>query len=105
MANAEQLAVLKQGVEAWNEWRQQNPHIAMDLSKANLREANLRADHLFKGGSSSLNLREANLIEAVSMEAGCVRLISAELSLILSNSWKGYLACPFSAKWLLIGRD
>ena len=27
MANAEQLEILKQGVEIWNQWRKENPNI------------------------------------------------------------------------------
>jgi hypothetical protein len=41
MADEEQLRTLKQGVEAWNAWRQkaggETPHI--DLHEADLREA------------------------------------------------------------------
>ena len=32
MANEEQLALLKQGVKQWNEWREQYPDIQPDLS-------------------------------------------------------------------------
>jgi hypothetical protein len=41
MANEEQLEILKQGVEAWNKWREDNPEIKIDLSGANLSEADL----------------------------------------------------------------
>lgn len=33
MANAEHLAILKEGVEVWNEWRELNPKIKPDLSR------------------------------------------------------------------------
>lgn len=36
MANPEHLEILKQGIGAWNNWRQQEPSIRPDLSKANL---------------------------------------------------------------------
>jgi hypothetical protein len=36
MANKRHLARLKQGVEAWNQWRESNPHINPDLSIADL---------------------------------------------------------------------
>ncbi len=32
MANQEQLAIIKQGVSWWNEWRQNNPDAVIDLS-------------------------------------------------------------------------
>jgi TIR domain len=41
MANQEQLAILKQGVKVWNEWRTKNSDIPPDLSEANLSEAHL----------------------------------------------------------------
>jgi len=41
MANQQHVAILKQGVQEWNAWRQQNPAVTPDLSKGNLRGANL----------------------------------------------------------------
>ncbi len=52
MANPEHLEILKQGVEAWNQWREQNPQTKPDLSGAILREANLRGADL--GGATGL---------------------------------------------------
>jgi hypothetical protein len=40
MANQEQLDVLKQGVEVWNEWRERNPDVQIDLRSAILVEVN-----------------------------------------------------------------
>ncbi|HZO75777.1 MAG TPA: hypothetical protein VFB60_26490 [Ktedonobacteraceae bacterium] len=34
MANEEHLSTLKQGVEAWNQWRRMNPLTCPDLSHA-----------------------------------------------------------------------
>jgi hypothetical protein len=34
MINPEHLAILKQGVEIWNKWREENPDIMPDLSWA-----------------------------------------------------------------------
>lgn len=56
MANQEHLALLKQGVEAWNEWRRANPGIKPDLTRAYLRGINLRGTNL-----SRTDLRGANL--------------------------------------------
>jgi len=36
MANQEHLAILKQGVEVWNKWRQEHPEVKPDLSEADL---------------------------------------------------------------------
>src|SRR5947199_312522 len=54
MANQQQLALLRQGVTAWNTWRQQHPKIHPDLIGANLSAADL----------SAADLREAELREA-----------------------------------------
>lgn len=56
MANPEHVEILKQGVEAWNRWREQNPFVEPDLSKATYYEANIREVNL-----SRTNLMEANL--------------------------------------------
>jgi uncharacterized protein YjbI with pentapeptide repeats len=52
MANKEQLAILKQGMAAWNKWREENPDAkidlsgeeleGLDLSTANFRNADVR---------------------------------------------------------------
>src|SRR5438270_213122 len=51
MANQEQVELLQQGRDIWNEWRTLHPEI-IDLSRANLRRANL----------SEANLSEATLV-------------------------------------------
>lgn len=40
MANQEQLAILKQGVDAWNKWRAANLDVDIDLIEADLMGAN-----------------------------------------------------------------
>jgi len=57
MANEEHLKILKQGVEAWNEWRKQNAVIP-DLSEISLIGADFRRADL-----KWVNFREANLSE------------------------------------------
>jgi uncharacterized protein YjbI with pentapeptide repeats len=56
MANDEHVALLKQGVDAWNAWRKEDPDIDPNLGGAGLFRANLAGADL--GGA---NLREANL--------------------------------------------
>ncbi|HVB22311.1 MAG TPA: pentapeptide repeat-containing protein [Ktedonobacteraceae bacterium] len=68
MANPEHLAILKQGVEAWNQWRQEHPEIEPDLSEADLRKAflnivNFRRTKLWKTDLSDTFLIEADLRE------------------------------------------
>jgi hypothetical protein len=57
MANDEHVALLKQGVDAWNKWRDENPQVHVDLSGADLREADLRGADL-----SGANLQGAVLV-------------------------------------------
>ncbi len=71
MANEEQLSILKQGVEVWNKWREENPDLEIDLSgvdligvnlsDANFTKANLRKANLFRADPMSSNLRKADL--------------------------------------------
>jgi len=89
MFNAEQLAVLKQGVEAWNLWYEAHREVipdfegadlrGMDLSKAkldqasfynsllsraSLADADLRLAYFVKADSSGADLRHATLLRA-----------------------------------------
>lgn len=58
MANPEHLAILNQGGEVWDEWREENPDIIPDLREANLYRAKL------PHSLSYADLREANLCDA-----------------------------------------
>jgi uncharacterized protein YjbI with pentapeptide repeats len=60
MANDEHVAMLRKDVDAWNKWRLENPQVRVNLSFANLREANLRRANL-----TGANLREADLSGAI----------------------------------------
>ena len=59
MANEEHVAVLKQGVEVWNQWRKENLDIVPDLRFTNFKKANLNYANL-----SGVDFREANLYGA-----------------------------------------
>ncbi len=91
MANEEQLSILKQGVDVWNEWRKENLHIQIDLSEANLKDAlfsrvNLRKALLLQSDLSNASLVFADLSNAI--------LVNANLSgsdLTLSNLTKANL--------------
>jgi uncharacterized protein YjbI with pentapeptide repeats len=61
MANPEHLAILKEGEEVWDEWRDENPYISPDLSWANLSEANLSGANLSRADLSWANLSRADL--------------------------------------------
>ena len=94
MANLQQLAILKQGVDVWNKWRDEHPDVEVDLSKADLsninlveafaglripsfHRANLGGASLGKADLSGTNLRKADLVGADLSEAD---LSNADLS-------------------------
>jgi uncharacterized protein YjbI with pentapeptide repeats len=64
MADEEQLAILRQGTEAWNAWRENHPDIRPDLRGAILSGAALGAD-LRVADLRGANLDEADLFAAV----------------------------------------
>jgi hypothetical protein len=83
MANEEHLKIIRQGVNAWNEWRKKNPELQhpdlseADLGRADLNNANLNGANLFYARLSEANLSEANLSKA---NLRCADLSGADLS-------------------------
>jgi hypothetical protein len=63
MADEQQQAILDQGVPAWNAWREQNPQVEVDLTKANLSGKNLSGADLSGADLTSASLFKADLIE------------------------------------------
>jgi uncharacterized protein YjbI with pentapeptide repeats len=61
MASDEHVALLKQGVAAWNEWRLKNPDTRPNLNGVNLGGADLREVNLRGADLSGANLGKANL--------------------------------------------
>ena len=61
MANPEHLAKLKEGVEAWNHWRKENPEVDPDLRQAFLQEADLSEADLSYANLNGADLDRVNL--------------------------------------------
>jgi uncharacterized protein YjbI with pentapeptide repeats len=61
MANQEHLARLKEGADAWNQWRGENPMIQPDLSRADLTGMHLRGADLSEADLSGANLAGMHL--------------------------------------------
>ncbi len=87
MANDEHLAILKQGVATWNQWREENPNVMPDLSGIDLvwldlRKANLYSADLSGADLTGTDLYEANLSKATLHQADLsgVDLFVANLS-------------------------
>jgi len=61
MANEEHVGILKQGVEAWNCWRQQRPDVAPELIRADLNGAYLNGASLSWADLNGADLTRADL--------------------------------------------
>jgi hypothetical protein len=77
MANKEHVALLKQGVEVWNKWREENPHIIPDLYGAYLNAADLNGATLVEADLRRADLRNADLVGTKLIRA---KLTKANLS-------------------------
>jgi uncharacterized protein YjbI with pentapeptide repeats len=62
MANDEHVALLKQGVTAWNAWRDENPNIHPDLREADLTGADLTGADLTGADLTGADLFGATLM-------------------------------------------
>jgi uncharacterized protein YjbI with pentapeptide repeats len=115
MADETQLALLRQGVDAWNEWRaayaDTRPDLSnaslrgltlakADLSGADLRNADLRGAILSGAALTGANLAGANLFKAVLDGADLARanLIGAQFlncaQLMTTRNWSSALRDP-----------
>lgn len=82
MANTEQLAILQQGVTAWNSWRQKHRGIRPDLSGADFSSADLTGALLTGAELTGSDLGGADLSEAL---LGGAELSRADLSFARLN--------------------
>jgi len=69
MANEKHLEIIRQGVEQWNQWREDNPEIEpdlsdVDLSNLKLNNANLSDTDLRRSILKNTDFRGANLVRA-----------------------------------------
>jgi uncharacterized protein YjbI with pentapeptide repeats len=69
MANLEHEAILRQGVEAWNQWRKDNPDIRPNLHMADFTGADLRGANFYCVDFGRANLSKAHLM-------GCIFAVS-----------------------------
>ena len=109
MANPEHLKILKQDVEVWNQWRQENSAEMIDLRGADLRGADLPRANLSKANLSDTNLRGAdlhgaNLFKAALFKANLSRAVlsradlrEADLRGAELNGTSFYMATLFKA--------
>ncbi|CAK8725059.1 hypothetical protein KKHLCK_15750 [Candidatus Electrothrix laxa] len=133
MANRKQLKILKQGVKAWNAWREENPDVkinlrgakldGLDLSGANFRQADIRGVSFrktllaqvdftqAKGGDSILGVGGQSLLSLFSGGMASVLIVTTCLWYFfwLSNFLRdsrislSFFACLIMLAILLIG--
>jgi hypothetical protein len=111
MANEEHVAKLRQSVDVWNAWREENRGIRPDLNEADLTKADLSGAKLYEAGLNEAeltkafligadltgaNLHEANLHEAILHEANLSGADSVERSSRLPFWWKRILGARIS---------
>ena len=92
MANEEQLAILKQGVEVWNEWRIEKPGTLVDLSGTDLSGLNLDSAILVTADLTGVNLHKVRLVGSSFIKANLTKanlsgadLVAADLSGAILN--------------------
>ncbi len=74
MANPEHLAILKQGVKVWNEWREQNRDVRPDLNRADLNGQNLAFENFRRANLEQIHLAGATLKQADFVKAAPERM-------------------------------
>ena len=86
MANEEQLAILRQGVEVWNKWRKRQPESVIDLTGVNLDASDLTGGYL-----AGVRLHQANLRRAILKMTIFNKAELTEANLQEADLWKANL--------------
>lgn len=90
MANPEHLDILKQGFKVWNTWREDNPTVQPDLSRASipridLKDADLREANFYRASMPLADLKHACLDGADFSGVHLGEAILTEASLVKAN--------------------
>jgi uncharacterized protein YjbI with pentapeptide repeats len=101
MANPEHLTILQQGVEVWNQWRDEHPDIepdltwavlsGTDLAKASLDKANLQRAILAQADLTEADLGEAYLEKAFLTAANLTKACLGKATLVGADLAKATL--------------
>jgi uncharacterized protein YjbI with pentapeptide repeats len=83
--------ILNQGIQVWNEWREENPDIVIDLSGTDLSERDLQGFNLNKADMSGTDFYGAYLVEADMSEANLNKAAFDEADLVETNLSKANL--------------
>ena len=114
-SNLDLLEILRRGHEVWNQWREKNPQIEIDLSgsdlisadltEANLTEANLTEANLTEANLHSANLRSANLRSANLRSANLTEANLSSANLNGAILFSAYLSSANLSSAILISAD
>lgn len=105
MANEKDIALLKQGVPAWNAWRRKSGDTVPDLSKANLEKLDLSGANLSGANLSQVNLAGSDVSHA---DFSGADLNNADLrrSDLLGSVFRGSNLHAANLSWaILLGAD
>ena len=91
MANEEQLAILRSGVEAWKEWRDANPEADIRLEGANFEGASLDGAILLGARLNGANFASASLRRATFWGSNLTGANFGYANLEGTNFWKASL--------------
>ncbi|WP_017659477.1 pentapeptide repeat-containing protein [Baaleninema simplex] len=91
MENTNYLAILTQGVEAWNRWRKENMGDSPDLQEVDLSGANLEGASFEGVNLSRANFKRANLAGVSFMEANLLEADFREADLRKATLERTYL--------------
>jgi len=91
MADAEQLAILGQGVEVWNSWRTHNPDVIVNLESADLNSFNLEWVNFADANLEAADLSYACMNHAILVRARLRRANLAHASLDHANMAHAHL--------------
>jgi hypothetical protein len=105
MANPEHLQILKQGVEAWNEWLAQDMHILPDLADADLSGADLSEICLQNAQLVGANLTKTVLAFANLFSANLHGADLHDATLHWANLWFADLSNTILTNASLIGAN
>ena len=89
MASEEQLNLIRQGVEKWNQWRDKNNNIRPGLSKADLRETQLQKANLSYANLERSQFNEDALFKQTNLKGanlkGTTGLSSSQIKLAITD--------------------
>jgi uncharacterized protein YjbI with pentapeptide repeats len=106
MTKAEQLQLLKQNTDSWNEWRENNPEVKIDFSKTNFRGMDLYGADFRKVNLSQADFSNANLRHAVFDSADLTHARIVEVCLNAASFHQAklnnvrFLKADLSGTWL-----